>query len=113
MPWHGRSRHGNLTSTWLPPMPMPPRELRHDTIQMMVKKQKGIDITLDEAQKMYDVKTDIFHNDAYRRDFPPVKRKSEASRKPVQVAGVVTGSGRAHHPETSTTSVEYLDEDIS
>ena len=33
-----------------------------DTIQMMVKKQKGIDITLDEAQKMYDVKTEIFHS---------------------------------------------------
>ena len=33
-----------------------------DTIRNMVKAQKGIDISLDEAQKMYDVKTHIFHN---------------------------------------------------
>ena len=44
-----------------------------DTIQMMVKKQKGIDITLDEAQKMYDVKTDIFHSMPTAEIFPGVK----------------------------------------
>src|SRR5574344_1491726 len=32
-----------------------------DTIRHFMKLQKGIDITLDEAQKMYDEKTRIFH----------------------------------------------------
>ena len=44
-----------------------------DTIQMMVKKQKGIDITLDKAQKMYDVKTEIFHSMPTAEIFPGVK----------------------------------------
>ena len=32
-----------------------------DTIRMMVKKQQGRDISLEEAQQMYDVKTRLFH----------------------------------------------------
>ena len=33
-----------------------------DTIRLFVKKQKGIDISLEEAQMMYDEKTRIFHS---------------------------------------------------
>ena len=33
-----------------------------DTIVRFVKEQQGRDITLDEAQRMYEVKADIFHH---------------------------------------------------
>ena len=40
-----------------------------DTIRHFMKLQKGIDITLDEAQKMYDEKTRIFHTLPETRTF--------------------------------------------
>ena len=65
-----------------------------DTIQMMVKKQKGIDITLDEAQKMYDVKTDIFHSMPTAEIFPGVKEIMQKIKEAGMQVGVVTGSGQ-------------------
>ncbi len=65
-----------------------------DTIQMMVKKQKGIDISLDEAQKMYDVKTEIFHSLPTARIFPGVKEIMQKIKDAGMQTGVVTGSGQ-------------------
>ena len=65
-----------------------------DTIQMMVKKQKGIDITLDEAQKMYDVKTEIFHSMPTAEIFPGVKEIMQKIKEAGMQVGVVTGSGQ-------------------
>lgn len=65
-----------------------------DTIQMMVKKQKGFDITLDEAQKMYDVKTDIFHSMPTAEIFPGVKEIMQKIKEAGMQVGVVTGSGQ-------------------
>ena len=44
-----------------------------DTIRMMVKAQQGHDISLEEAQKMYDVKTHLFHEMPDARIFYGVK----------------------------------------
>ncbi|MDD6740927.1 MAG: HAD hydrolase-like protein [Prevotella copri] len=65
-----------------------------DTIQMMVKKQKGIDITLEEAQKMYDVKTEIFHSMPTAEIFPGVKEIMQKIKDAGMQVGVVTGSGQ-------------------
>ena len=65
-----------------------------DTIQMMVKKQKGKDITLEEAQKMYDVKTDIFHSMPTADIFPGVKEIMQKIKEAGMQVGVVTGSGQ-------------------
>ena len=65
-----------------------------DTIQMMVKKQKGIDISLDEAQKMYDVKTEIFHTMPTAQIFPGVKDIMQKIKNAGMQVGVVTGSGQ-------------------
>lgn len=65
-----------------------------DTIQMMVKKQKGIDISLEEAQKMYDVKTDIFHSMPTAEIFPGVKEIMQKIKDAGMQVGVVTGSGQ-------------------
>ena len=61
---------------------------------MMVKKQKGIDISLDEAQKMYDVKTDIFHSMPTAEIFPGVKEIMQKIKDAGMQVGVVTGSGQ-------------------
>ena len=65
-----------------------------DTIQTMVKKQKGKDITLEEAQKMYDVKTDIFHSMPTADIFPGVKEIMQKIKEAGMQVGVVTGSGQ-------------------
>lgn len=61
---------------------------------MMVKKQKGIDISLDEAQKMYDVKTEIFHTMPTAQIFPGVKDIMQKIKNAGMQVGVVTGSGQ-------------------
>ena len=73
-----------------------------DTIQMMVKKQKGIDITLDEAQKMYDVKTDIFHSMPTAEIFPWCEG-NHAEDQGSRYAGRSRNGQRSAptHPETS------------
>ena len=65
-----------------------------DTIRMMVKKQKGIDISLDEAQKMYDVKTRIFHSMPTACIFPGVHEIMQKIKDSGMQVGVVTGSGQ-------------------
>lgn len=65
-----------------------------DTIRNFVKAQKGIDITSEEAQRMYDEKTRIFHS---MGDAPVFDGVRELMNK-IQLAGlsvnVVTGSGQ-------------------
>lgn len=65
-----------------------------DTIQAMVKKQKGVDITLEEAQKMYDVKTEIFHSMPTAEIFPGVREIMQKIKDAGIQIGVVTGSGQ-------------------
>ncbi len=66
-----------------------------DTIQMMVKKQKGIDISLDEAQKMYDVKTDIFHSMPTAEIFPGVKEIMQKIKRCRNAGGSSNGQRSA------------------
>ena len=60
----------------------------------VLKKQKGIDITLNEAQKMYDVKTEIFHSMPTAEIFPGVKEIMQKIKDAGMQVGVVTGSGQ-------------------
>ena len=65
-----------------------------DTIRRMVKKQKGEDISLEEAQKMYDEKTRLFH----LMDEAPVMEGVISLMEHIHAMkltiGVVTGSGQ-------------------
>lgn len=65
-----------------------------DTICQMVKKQKGEDISLEEAQKMYDEKTRLFH----LMDEAPVMKGVISLMEHIHAQGltigVVTGSGQ-------------------
>ena len=65
-----------------------------DTIRRMVKKQKGEDISLEEAQKMYDEKTHLFH----LMDEAPVMEGVVSLMEHIHAMkltiGVVTGSGQ-------------------
>ena len=65
-----------------------------DTIRQYVKNQLGKDISLDEAQRMYNVKTRYFHEMLEAPIFPgviPLMRKIKSTG--IQI-GVVTGSGQ-------------------
>ena len=65
-----------------------------DTIRMMVKRQKGKDIDEPEAQRMYDVKSRLFHE----MPEPPIMPGSLDLMRQIQedgiTIGVVTGSGQ-------------------
>ena len=65
-----------------------------DTLRRMVKKQKGEDISLEEAQKMYDEKTRLFH----LMDEAPVMEGVVSLMEHIHAMkltiGVVTGSGQ-------------------
>lgn len=65
-----------------------------DTIRAYVKKQKGEDISYEEAQKMYDVKTDIFHRMPTSEIFPGVHDIMQKIKDAGMTIGVVTGSGQ-------------------
>ena len=65
-----------------------------DTIRMMVKAQQGHEISLEEAQKMYDVKTHLFHEMPDARIFYGVKSLMRKIRQCGMTIGVVTGSGQ-------------------
>ncbi len=65
-----------------------------DTIRHFVKQQKGTDITLEEAQRMYDVKTDIFHRMPTSQIFPGVRETMYKIKQSGMGIGVVTGSGQ-------------------
>ena len=65
-----------------------------DTIRKMVKKQKGMEISLEEAQKMYDVKTRLFHEMKKAEVFDGVIPFMEEIQGKGMTIGVVTGSGQ-------------------
>ena len=83
-----------------------------DTIRMMVKQQQGRDISLEEAQEMYDVKTRYYHAMPTAEIFEgviPLMRKIKDCG--MQVC-VVTGSGQ--RPLINRLLVdfgEFLEED--
>lgn len=65
-----------------------------DTIRQFVKQQKGKDITLEEAQKMYDVKTKIFHSMGDAPIFDGVMELMQKIKDAGLHIGIVTGSGQ-------------------
>ena len=83
-----------------------------DTIQRFVKEQLGRTISLDEAQKMYDVKTKYFHELPETKVFEGVKDVMEKVKKAGLAIGVVTGSGQRPLIERLLTDfANHLDED--
>lgn len=65
-----------------------------DTIRQMVKKQQGRDIDEVEAQKMYDVKSHIFHELPEAPVMPGVMDLMRQIQADGIQIGVVTGSGQ-------------------
>lgn len=65
-----------------------------DTIRKMVMEQKGVNISLEEAQKMYDVKTHLFHDMRQAVIFDGVIPLMEKIQERGMKIGVVTGSGQ-------------------
>ena len=65
-----------------------------DTIRQMVKRQQGRIIDEDEAQKMYDVKTQIFHSLPEAPVMSGILSLMEKLHKNGILCGVVTGSGQ-------------------
>ncbi len=66
-----------------------------DTVRRMVKEQRGEEITLEEAQTMYDLKSELFHN---MKPEPPVMPGILELMEQIDAAGlrigIVTGSGQ-------------------
>lgn len=65
-----------------------------DTIKIMVKKQQGKDISDEEAQRMYDLKTQLFHEFPETDIFPGVRQLMAAAVADGCKICVVTGSGQ-------------------
>lgn len=65
-----------------------------DTIRNMVKQQQGKDITLEEAQAMYDVKTRFFGEMPKAEIMPGAYELMEKLHQEGFVMAVVTGSGQ-------------------
>lgn len=65
-----------------------------DTIRHYVRMQQGKEITLEEAQRMYDVKTEIFHRMPVAEIFPGVLPLMQKIKDAGITIGVVTGSGQ-------------------
>jgi beta-phosphoglucomutase-like phosphatase (HAD superfamily) len=83
-----------------------------DTIRMMVKAQQGHEISLEEAQKMYDVKTHLFHEMPDARIFYGVKSLMRKIHLCGMTIGVVTGSGQRPLLNRLLNDFgEFLDED--
>ena len=83
-----------------------------DTIRMMVKKQQGRDISLEEAQSMYDVKTRYYHSMKTAEIFEGVIPLMQKIKDGGMQICVVTGSGQ--RPLLNRLLVdfgEFLDED--
>ncbi len=82
-----------------------------DTIRQMVRRQKGKDITLDEAQRMYDVKSRLFHEMGETAIFDGVIDLMRKIRQHGMTVGVVTGSGQKPLINRLLTDFsEFLDE---
>ena len=65
-----------------------------DTIRQMVKNQQGRDIDEDEAQRMYDVKSHIFHELPEAPIMPGILELMQQIKDGGILCGVVTGSGQ-------------------
>ena len=65
-----------------------------DTIRIMVKRQLGKDIDETEAQRMYDVKTEIFHSLPEAPVMPGVKELMQKITESGILCCVVTGSAQ-------------------
>lgn len=65
-----------------------------DTIRRYVLKQQGREISPEEAQHMYDVKTEIFHRMPIAEIFPGVIDIMQKIKSAGMTIGVVTGSGQ-------------------
>ena len=65
-----------------------------DTIRQFVKEQQGRNITLEEAQRMYDEKCRIFHEMPEAPIFEGVVPLMENIRQAGLSVNVVTGSGQ-------------------
>ena len=65
-----------------------------DTIRRMVRQQRGEDITLEEAQRMYDEKTRRFHEMGEAPLMPGILDLMALIHRQGLLIGVVTGSGQ-------------------
>ena len=65
-----------------------------DTIRKYVLEQQGKEISAEEAQRMYDVKTSIFHQMPTAPVFPGVIDLMQKIKSAGMTIGVVTGSGQ-------------------
>ena len=82
-----------------------------DTIRTMVRQQRGEDITLEQAQEMYDEKTRLFHLMDVAPLMPGILGLMEHIHRQGLRIGVVTGSGqRPLINRLLTDFKEYLDE---
>jgi len=82
-----------------------------DTIRNMVRQQKGEEITLEQAQEMYDEKTRLFHAMGEARVMPGVRELMGKMHRQGLRIGVVTGSGqRPLINRLMTDFSEFLDE---
>lgn len=82
-----------------------------DTIRTMVRQQQGRDISLDEAQTMYDEKTRIFHSMAEAQIMPGILEVMNTLKQRGWTIGVVTGSGqRPLINRLLTDFADYLDQ---
>ena len=65
-----------------------------DTIREMVRRQKGLDITLERAQEMYDEKSRLFHLMGEAEVMTGIISLMEQIHEQGLTIGVVTGSGQ-------------------
>lgn len=83
-----------------------------DTIRLFVKQQQGKDISLEEAQRMYDEKTRLFHTMPEAPIFDGVFSIMEKIQRSGMTVNVVTGSGQRPLIERLLHDFgQYLDED--
>lgn len=82
-----------------------------DTIRLFVKQQQGKDISLEEAQRMYDEKTRLFHAMPEAPIFDGVFSIMEKIQRSGMTVNVVTGSGQRPLIERLLHDFgQYLDE---
>lgn len=83
-----------------------------DTISELVRRQLGKDISIEEAQRMYDVKTRLYHEMPTARIFYSVRPLMEAITRHGMTIGIVTGSGQRPLIDRLLNDFgRYLDED--
>lgn len=83
-----------------------------DTIRLFVKQQQDKDISLEEAQRMYDEKTRLFHAMPEAPIFDGVFSIMEKIQRSGMTVNVVTGSGQRPLIERLLHDFRhYLDED--